>query len=63
MSNPRKIRVVKVSALYQRSFQHAQELGREALAGSMDFYRNFWDIQIAHMVPGMPKIIQRTLVS
>ncbi len=64
MSNPRKIRVVKVSGTpYQRSFQHARELGHEALAGSMDFYRNFWDIQVSHMVPGMPKIIQRTLVS
>lgn len=64
MSNPQKIRVVKVSGTpYQRSLQHAQKLGQEALSGSMAFYRKFWDIKVAHMVPGMPKIIQRSLVS
>lgn len=63
MSHEQKIRLVRVSGTpYERSLQHARELGREALAGSLDFYRNFWEIKTAHMVPGMPGAIRRALV-
>lgn len=63
MANQQKVRVVKVSGdPYRRSLQHAQQMGREALAGSLDFYRKFWGIKAAHMVPGLPKALQRALI-
>lgn len=48
---------------HERSRQHARELGREALVGSLDFYRNFWKIKAAQMIPGMPGAVQRILVA
>lgn len=64
MVNREKIKVIKVSGNpYERSLQHAQQVGREALSGSLAFYRKFWEIKSAHMVPGMPKAIQRVLAA
>ncbi|NLA12092.1 MAG: hypothetical protein GX883_08205 [Firmicutes bacterium] len=62
--DPQKIRVLRVSGSpYERSREHARELGGEALSGSLDFYRKFWEIKVAHMVPGMPGAVRRLLVS
>ena len=62
MSHTQKVRVVKVAGgPYERSLQHARDLGQEALAGSLDFYRNFWRIKTAHMMPGAPKAVRHTL--
>lgn len=57
------IRVIKVSGdPYQRSVQQARALGEEALSSSLDFYRRFWDIQVSHMVPGLPPWARRSLI-
>ena len=57
-----KIRVVRVEGdPYRRSMQHARALGDEALSASLDFYRRFWDIQGAQMLPGFPRWARRFL--
>ncbi len=54
MSN-KKIRIIRVSGgPYERSYKHSQQLGKEVMSGSLDFFRNFWSIKLAQMAPGMP---------
>ena len=68
----KKIRVVRVGGgPYERSFKHSQQLGKDVMSGSLDFYRNFWRIKLAQMAPGIPnhlrflleKAIKATLVN
>ena len=58
----KKVRVIKVGGgPYERSFKHSQQLGKDVMSGSLDYFLNFWNVKLSQMTPGLPKYLRFAL--